>query len=104
VQHSTEILIACALLVVAALAFFMLARGKSSMKIKGPGGMSVETKNESPAPVATVAQGITIKGAKAGANIVTENRGGAGGISLEDLEAGKDIRSTNESCPAPPKK
>jgi hypothetical protein len=93
---------AFAIMVIAGLVFFRFVRGKGSMKIKGPWGLSVETKSEEPKPPATVLQGIQIAGAKAGGNIVTENRG-PDGIKLADLDAGKNIHTTNQPDETPPK-
>jgi hypothetical protein len=88
------ILVAFVILVLVAVAFFAVFRGKGKLRIKGPGGIALNAEGENPPPQAAVSAGVRIKGAEAGRDLHAESIG-AGGVDLENVKAKGDIGATS---------
>lgn len=100
-ETSTIALIALGILVLCAIAFFAVFRGKGKLQIKGP-GVSLKAEGENPPPPAAVAAGVRMEDAKAGQNI-RAHATGPGGVELEKVKAKGDIDASSSPIGPSPK-
>ena len=98
----TQVLVVAGIFALVAIAFFAVFRGKGTIKLQGPGGVSLQAEGENPPPPGIVAPGVKIHDADAGRDLRAKATG-AGGVDLDKVKAKGSIDATHEPGSAPPK-